>query len=56
MGDTIGGWLLAKGADDKARTALARFYAMQVLKPALSLADVIEAGAADLQEPDVFGG
>jgi alkylation response protein AidB-like acyl-CoA dehydrogenase len=55
MGDTVGGWMLAKGADDKGRTALARFYAVQVLKPVIGLADAIEAGAADLQEADIFG-
>ena len=56
MGDTVGGFLLAKGADSGARQALARFYAAQVLKPALGLADTIETGAAGLEAADIFGG
>ena len=56
MGDTVGGFFLAKGADSQARQALARFYAAQVLKPALGLADAIEAGAADLDAAGIFGG
>jgi hypothetical protein len=54
MGDTIGGWMLAKGADNDARLALARFYAAQVMTLAAGLADTVEAGAADLQVAGIF--
>jgi alkylation response protein AidB-like acyl-CoA dehydrogenase len=54
LGDTIGGWLLAKGADNDARLALARFYAAQVMTAASGLADTVEAGAADLQTAGIF--
>ncbi len=56
MGDTVGGWMLAKGADSEARQALARFYAAQVLLPAIGLADTVETGAANLEAADIFGG
>jgi alkylation response protein AidB-like acyl-CoA dehydrogenase len=54
MGDVIGGWMLAKDADDDGRTALARFYVTQLLPQAPGLADAIEAGTKDLQNPNVF--
>ena len=54
MGDTVGGWMLAKGADSEPRSALARFYAAQILAPAVGLADAIEAGAADLTASGIF--
>jgi hypothetical protein len=56
MGDTVGGFLLAKGADSEPRQALARFYAAQILTAANGLADTIETGAANLQAADIFGG
>ena len=56
MGDTVGGWMLAKGADSEPRQALARFYAAQILHPAIGLADTIETGAADLQAAEIFPG
>ena len=56
MGDTIGGWMLAKGADDEARAGLARFYAAQVLTGANGLADTVEAGAAGLEHAQFLGG
>ena len=56
MGDTIGGWMLAKGADDAARAGLARFYAAQVLTGANGLADTVEAGAAGLEHAQFLGG
>jgi hypothetical protein len=55
MGDTIGGWMLAKGADDEARAALARFYAVQVLTLAGGLADTVESGAAGLENAAILG-
>jgi hypothetical protein len=54
MGDTAGGWMLAKGADSEPRAALARFYAAQILSPVAGLADAIEAGAADLTASGIF--
>jgi hypothetical protein len=54
MGDTAGGWMLAKGANSEPRTALARFYAAQILSPVAGLADAIEAGAADLTASGIF--
>jgi alkylation response protein AidB-like acyl-CoA dehydrogenase len=54
MGDTIGGWMLAKGADSEARLSLARFYAAQVLTLAPGLADTVQSGAADLLTADIF--
>jgi hypothetical protein len=56
MGDTVGGWMLAKGADDEARAQLARFYAAQVLTGANGLADTVEAGAAGLEHAQFLGG
>jgi alkylation response protein AidB-like acyl-CoA dehydrogenase len=56
MGDTVGGWMLAKGADDEARAQLARFYASQVLTAANGLADTVEAGAAGLEHTQLFAG
>ena len=56
MGDTVGGWMLAKGADDGDRTNLARFYAAQVLTGANGLADTVEAGAAGLEHAQFFAG
>jgi hypothetical protein len=54
MGDVVGGWMLAKGADTDGRRALARFYAAQVLTAAPGLADAIAAGADGLQAPGIF--
>jgi alkylation response protein AidB-like acyl-CoA dehydrogenase len=54
IGDTVGGWMLAKGADNDARRALARFYAAQVMTAAAGLADTVEAGASDLQAVGIF--
>jgi hypothetical protein len=54
MGDTAGGWMLAKGADNDARLALARFYAAQILTQTPGLADVIETGTGDLGNTDIF--
>jgi hypothetical protein len=54
IGDTIGGWMLAKGADNEARAALARFYAAQVMTAAPGLADTVEAGAYGLQNTGIF--
>jgi len=60
MGDTIGGWMLAKsemaakGEFARGKTALARFYAAQVLLTAAALADTIETGAAALETASVF--
>jgi hypothetical protein len=56
MGDTIGGWMLAKGADDAERTNLARFYAAQVLTGANGLAGTVEAGAAGLEHAQFLAG
>jgi hypothetical protein len=56
MGDTVGGWMLAKGADNETRVALARFYAAQVMTAAPGLADTVEAGAANLQAAGIFPG
>jgi len=56
MGDTVGGWMLAKGADNEARTGLARFYAAQVLTGANGLADTVEAGAAGLEHAQFLAG
>jgi alkylation response protein AidB-like acyl-CoA dehydrogenase len=56
MGDTIGGWMLAKGADSEPRKTLARFYAAQVLTGANGLADTVEAGAAGLEHAQFLGG
>jgi hypothetical protein len=55
MGDTVGGWMLAKGADDENRGALARFYASQVLTLAGGLADMVESGAAGLENVAMLG-
>jgi len=55
MGDTVGGWMLAKGADDAARAQLARFYAAQVLTLAGGLADTVESGAAGLENAAILG-
>ena len=59
LGDTVGGWMLAKaalaasrGADaDYARgkLALARLFATQVLTCAPGLADVVQAGAGEIE-------
>jgi alkylation response protein AidB-like acyl-CoA dehydrogenase len=56
LGDTVGGWMLAKGAlaavdrpDAAARGALARLYADQVLTGAAGLAGGVMAGSADLE-------
>jgi hypothetical protein len=54
IGDTVGGWMLAKGADNDARLALARFYAAQILTQTPGLADVIETGTGDLGNTDIF--
>jgi hypothetical protein len=57
MGDTVGGFLLAKGAQGgEARAGLARFYAAQVLTAANGLADTVEAGAANLEHAQLLGG
>jgi alkylation response protein AidB-like acyl-CoA dehydrogenase len=56
LGDTVGGWMLAKGAlaaakgpDAAARGALARLYADQVLTGAAGLAEGVMAGSGDLE-------
>jgi alkylation response protein AidB-like acyl-CoA dehydrogenase len=57
MGDTVGGWMLAKGAQgDEPRAGLARFYAAQVLTGANGLADTVEAGAAGLESAQFLAG
>src|SRR5581483_12506571 len=57
LGDTVGGWLLAKAAhaaaslDDKdyarGKLSLARLFASQVLTQASGLADAIQFGSAE---------
>jgi alkylation response protein AidB-like acyl-CoA dehydrogenase len=59
LGDTLGGWMLAKAAraaaalDDenyaRGKRALARIFASQVLTAAPGLADAVCAGAAELE-------
>jgi alkylation response protein AidB-like acyl-CoA dehydrogenase len=56
-GDVVGGWvlgkqaLLASGDDEwsRSKSALARFYAAQVLTQAPGLADAVMSGAGDLE-------
>jgi hypothetical protein len=55
MGDTVGGWMLAKGAEDESRAALARFYASQVLSLAGGLADTVESGTSGLENAAILG-
>jgi hypothetical protein len=55
MGDTVGGFLLAKGADDEPRKALARFYAAQILSAADGLAAAVESGSSGLENATIFG-
>jgi len=59
LGDTVGGWLLAKAAhaaaslDDKVyargKLALARLFATQVLTQAPGLADAVQSGSGELE-------
>jgi len=59
LGDTTGGWLLAKGAlaasrgsdtgNARGRLALARIFATQVLASTPGLADAVQVGARELQ-------
>jgi hypothetical protein len=59
LGNTVGGWLLAKAAPAAAalpdkdyargKLALARFYASQVLTGAPGLADAVQAGAGEIE-------
>jgi hypothetical protein len=59
LGDTVGGWLLAKAAHDAAslqdkeyargKLALARVFASQVLSAAPGLADAVQAGAGGFE-------
>jgi alkylation response protein AidB-like acyl-CoA dehydrogenase len=59
LGDTVGGWMLAKAAHGAAQSdnegyargkrALARIFASQVLTAAPGLADAVCAGAAELE-------
>jgi hypothetical protein len=59
LGNTLGGWMLAKGAcaaaslEDKdyarGKLALARIFASQVLIQAPALADAVQAGSGDLE-------
>jgi hypothetical protein len=55
MGDIVGGWMLAKGAEDEHRAGLARFYASQVLTLATGLADTVETGSAGLENAAMLG-
>jgi alkylation response protein AidB-like acyl-CoA dehydrogenase len=54
MGDTVGGWFLAKAADNESRLALARFYTAQVMTLASGLADTIEQGTAGCENAGIF--
>jgi hypothetical protein len=60
LGDTVGGWMLAKGAlaePQGLRLALARVYAENVLATAPGQVAAVTAGAGDLEgvTPEALG-